>query len=151
MTATFNRRTQIARVHHVQGAALAQWRASIRLAARNAGAVILTAPVFISISFGCVRPQAQTRLLGGKRIPLPKYINARPAVAPDLDKLVRAVLDALTGVCYEDDAQVVSLGARKVYSDRTRILVDYAEQFADWLEEDTPENPSQGQTNLSLL
>ncbi len=32
---------------------------------------------------------------------------------PDLDKLVRGVKDALTGVVYKDDAQVVSINAEK--------------------------------------
>jgi len=36
---------------------------------------------------------------------------------PDLDKLVRCVLDALTGVCYVDDCQVASVCATKAYSD----------------------------------
>lgn len=34
---------------------------------------------------------------------------------PDLDKLVRAVCDALTGITYRDDKQVVELHARKEY------------------------------------
>jgi Holliday junction resolvase RusA-like endonuclease len=44
-------------------------------------------------------------------------ITARPvpSVKPDLDKLVRAVLDALTGIVWRDDAQVVSIIARKRY------------------------------------
>jgi len=33
----------------------------------------------------------------------------------DLDKLCRAILDALTGVAYLDDRQVVELDARKAY------------------------------------
>jgi Holliday junction resolvase RusA-like endonuclease len=32
-----------------------------------------------------------------------------------VDKLCRAVLDALTGILYHDDAQVVSLNASKRY------------------------------------
>ena len=42
--------------------------------------------------------------------------RAMPNVKPDLDKLTRAVFDALTksGI-YQDDAQVVSLRARKTY------------------------------------
>lgn len=32
---------------------------------------------------------------------------------PDLDKLVRALLDALTGVVFEDDSQVVMFAAKK--------------------------------------
>jgi Holliday junction resolvase RusA-like endonuclease len=35
---------------------------------------------------------------------------------PDLDKLVRCVADALTGVLYLDDKQVVDLHARKCYA-----------------------------------
>ena len=37
----------------------------------------------------------------------------RRSDAPDLDKLVRAVLDALTGVVFTDDKQVVALDARR--------------------------------------
>ena len=33
----------------------------------------------------------------------------------DIDKLSRAVLDALTGVAYLDDRQVIQLEARKAY------------------------------------
>ena len=36
-------------------------------------------------------------------------------VKPDLDKLTRLVNDALTGVAYADDAQVVETVSRKVY------------------------------------
>jgi len=35
---------------------------------------------------------------------------------PDLDKLVRATKDALKGILYRDDAQVVDLDAHKVYA-----------------------------------
>ena len=35
----------------------------------------------------------------------------------DLDKLVRAVLDSLTGILYQDDGQVVNLIARKRYEE----------------------------------
>jgi len=34
---------------------------------------------------------------------------------PDLDKLVRGVLDALTGVCYVDDSQVTTIECEKVW------------------------------------
>jgi crossover junction endodeoxyribonuclease RusA len=32
---------------------------------------------------------------------------------PDLDKLVRGVFDALTGVCFTDDSRIVALQAGK--------------------------------------
>ena len=44
---------------------------------------------------------------------------------PDVDKLSRAILDALTGVVWKDDSQVVELRARKQYgvADLCRIAV----------------------------
>ncbi len=44
--------------------------------------------------------------------------RAMPGTRPDLDKLVRAVNDALTGIVFEDDSQVVQdMGSRKMYAD----------------------------------
>lgn len=47
----------------------------------------------------------------------PKSVRKRlyPYVRPDLDKLIRAVLDAITGVIIKDDAQVVDIFAKKLY------------------------------------
>lgn len=39
----------------------------------------------------------------------------------DLDKLVRAVLDAMTAIVYKDDSQVVRMLAMKRYSSPTRL------------------------------
>ena len=39
-----------------------------------------------------------------------------PTGKPDIDKLARAVLDALTGYAYDDDSQVVQLTLQKVYT-----------------------------------
>ena len=41
-----------------------------------------------------------------------------PAVKPDIDKLVRCTLDALSGVAFDDDARIVSLTAHKRYRKR---------------------------------
>jgi crossover junction endodeoxyribonuclease RusA len=40
-----------------------------------------------------------------------------PSVRPDLDKLERAVNDALTGVVFDDDSQIVDSHTHKRYSD----------------------------------
>lgn len=40
-----------------------------------------------------------------------------PVVKPDLDKILRATLDSLTGVIFHDDAQVVEVTTRKIYGD----------------------------------
>jgi len=51
-------------------------------------------------------------------LPRPKSVKRKqPTVKPDLDKLIRGLLDALSGVLYADDAIVVSVAAAKVYED----------------------------------
>ena len=47
----------------------------------------------------------------------------RPHIAPDIDKLTRAVLDAMTGIVYLDDGQVTDLTARKEYGDEPGVLI----------------------------
>ena len=89
------------RVLHSQGSALAGWRSLIGWEARLAGASPHSLPVKITITFTMPRPKTVKR--------------AWPSVAPDLDKLIRAVLDGLTGVAYADDGQVVQIHAQKLY------------------------------------
>ena len=45
------------------------------------------------------------------------------ASRPDLDNLLKGVLDALNGVLYNSDAQVVKLSAAKFYGTQPRIEV----------------------------
>lgn len=67
-----------------------------------------TAPVALTIDV--------MRELPGSR---PKRVSAEPdTVRPDVDNIAKAVMDALNGVAYEDDSQVVSLSVLKC--DRTR-------------------------------
>lgn len=42
---------------------------------------------------------------------------------PDLDKLIRGVFDALTGIIWKDDSQVFDVNARKEYSDSPGVAV----------------------------
>ncbi|HZJ30733.1 MAG TPA: RusA family crossover junction endodeoxyribonuclease [Vicinamibacterales bacterium] len=41
---------------------------------------------------------------------------ALPRGKPDIDKLARSTLDALSGIVFDDDARVASLELRKVYA-----------------------------------
>ena len=45
-----------------------------------------------------------------------KYKDVQHNTKPDLDNLSKAVLDALTGLLYEDDTQITDLGAIKRYT-----------------------------------
>ena len=60
-------------------------------------------------------------------LPLPKAFSKRkvvsalageilPVTRPDLDNYIKVVLDALNGIVWRDDAQVVRVEARKVYA-----------------------------------
>lgn len=58
----------------------------------------------------------------------PKFPGC-PAVAPDCDKLFRAVGDALSNLIYKDDALIVSLRVGKVFADDDRLGVQIE---VDW-------------------
>lgn len=70
-------------------------------------------PVRVQAIFQFVRPKRVTRLA--------------PTVRPDIDKLTRALLDALTGVAYEDDDQVTQLRIDKVYSVTACTIVNISQ------------------------
>jgi crossover junction endodeoxyribonuclease RusA len=70
------------------------------------------ASVAVELVFWLLRPKAHWLKSGVLRDGAPIY----PAQRPDVDKLARLVLDALTGIAYEDDSQVVQLSARKEFA-----------------------------------
>jgi Holliday junction resolvase RusA-like endonuclease len=51
---------------------------------------------------------------------VPEHRRVHPIVKPDIDKLVRAVNDALTSILFVDDCQVVSMTMTKDYCDERR-------------------------------
>ncbi len=57
----------------------------------------------------------------------------RPTVKPDLDNVVKAILDALNGCAYTDDSAIVSIEAVKDYSDKANVFV----MLSDKAEEET--------------
>lgn len=88
-------------------ARLRPWRDSVAWHVRDAMAdtAPLDGPLEVRATFVLPRPQSA-----------PKRRWA-PHKKPDLDKLLRALLDAATvGGAWVDDAQVVAVTARKVYS-----------------------------------
>lgn len=104
-----------ASIHYAQGSGLAVWRNMVNAAARDAwgdGPPVGT-PVGVAITFRMKRPRNHYADLQGtlRR----SAIAEKPSVMPDLDKLVRAILDSLTGIVFLDDAQVTELFACKEY------------------------------------
>ena len=66
--------------------------------------------VKLSLAFYFPRPKSHYRKNSQIK---DEFLNAFPRA--DLDKLVRAVGDALTGVCWVDDSQIAMISAFKVY------------------------------------
>ena len=91
---------------------LAAWTQAVGWAAREARVPLHPRGTAVSINavFQFVRPTSQKG-------------RVEPTVKPDIDKLARALLDALTNVGYVDDAQVVQLQLWKVYGNDARTTV----------------------------
>lgn len=53
--------------------------------------------------------------------------QAFPTKKPDIDNIVKAVLDALNGIAYKDDIQVVRVTATKIYAERAGVHVEIKE------------------------
>lgn len=81
------------------------WRQDVAAQALAAKVPHITiGPVHLTVTFFMPHPVSR-----------PKKCT-HPDVRPDLDKLVRAILDALTGIAWRDDAQVCTIIAAKVYT-----------------------------------
>jgi len=89
------------------------WEQVLKLEAqRHAPAQIFDGPVSVMLTFHMVKPKSY-----------PKTRVLQHTKKPDIDKLVRSFNDAMTGVIWRDDSQVVNLSAMKKYSDTPGVDV----------------------------
>lgn len=82
-------------------------------------AVVLKIDIYFSI------PKSYNK---GKRLAA-ECNSIRPTKKPDIDNVVKSVLDALNGVAYKDDTQVTELSVRKWWTadnDRIDVWIDKA-------------------------
>ena len=47
-----------------------------------------------------------------------------PKRKPDIDNVIKVVLDSLNGIAYKDDAQVVMVSGRKVYGHDPKLIIE---------------------------
>ncbi len=101
-----------------QSAAVKPWREAVKYAARDLDSVVIgdntaglplpdtfTGPLAVTVTFTVPKPKSA-----------PKTRLTYPAKRPDLDKLLRSTLDALTDAgVWADDGLVVELSGRKTY------------------------------------
>lgn len=104
---------------------LRPWRADIRATAAESMGEDPPHPeaVRVHATFHFPRPRSHYGT-GRNAAVVKKTAPTAVAVRPDLDKLTRALLDALTGVAWRDDSQVVALNVAKVYTaERPHVAV----------------------------
>lgn len=82
--------------------ALGPWRERVALAAHSHADGLMGGPIGIRLKFVMPRPKST-----------PKRTTPPAVKRPDIDKISRAILDAITGVLIADDSQVVDLHATK--------------------------------------
>jgi Holliday junction resolvase RusA-like endonuclease len=90
------------------------WKEDIKvqvLSQMKAGPVILEGPLMLQLVFRMTRP-----------VSLPKKV-IHHTKKPDIDNLQKAVKDALKGICYKDDSQIIEVTARKVYDSTPGVWI----------------------------
>lgn len=96
---------------------LKPWRRELAqtamVAMRECGAKMAArgVPISISLSFFFEKPKSERRAALHK------------VTKPDLNKLLRAVLDGLTGIAYADDSQVTECHVAKIFGSPARLEV----------------------------
>lgn len=88
------------------------WRNELARAAIERFASPELGDVHVIVNFCFARPKSHYLKSGELRRGAPPFKKSKP----DIDKLQRSVLDALTGIAWRDDSQVVSVDARKMWS-----------------------------------
>jgi Holliday junction resolvase RusA-like endonuclease len=86
-------------------------------------------PLYFRLLIGVERPQGHFKRDGslsaaGLRAPF-------PTGRPDLDNVCKLVTDALNGLAYRDDAQIVTLLADRCWSDRALVVATFTELSSD--------------------
>lgn len=117
----------IAMVYDQQGRKLKNWQEAIKWAAiahRRAPVTEARQAFRIRLVFQFPRPKNQLTSRGKRTV----KFRPLPTVKPDVDKLTRAVLDALSGTIYKDDAQVTTITARKTYHETPGAWIQIIEE-----------------------
>lgn len=81
-----------------------EWKETIRWQAIHQQSKLLQGAIKMNAKFILERPKSLAKKV--------VYHIKRP----DLDNLVKAVKDALRGICYHDDSQIIELCAKKLYT-----------------------------------
>ncbi len=65
---------------------------------------------------------------GSKAVKFAKLQHiTRPTVKPDIDNYFKCVTDALKGICWVDDNQIVDVEMHKYYDEKPRVEIEIRE------------------------
>ena len=78
-------------------------------------------PFELAVDFHFRRPPSHLTSKGALTKSAPLYPTGRNV--GDTDKLIRSVCDALTGICWYDDSQVVDIVAKKRFASRDQVII----------------------------
>lgn len=97
--------------------------------------IIHTEPLGMIIWFQMPRPQGHYGTGKNEGILKEWAKEKRPTGKPDLSKCVRAIEDALTGIVWKDDSQLVWILPNKRYADKTGAYIEImtADEFEEKL------------------
>jgi len=103
------------------------WRSLVTDAARGAvgDRPVLRGALMVEMTFFRLRPKGHYTKSGG--LSKAGIENPYPTPRPDVLKLARAVEDAMTGVVWADDSQIVTETLRKRWGERALVLVEVEE------------------------
>lgn len=102
------------------------WASAISYTAQQQGCRPVHGPVRIELRFRMPRPKNHYGT-GRNANVLKKGVKTFHTSTPDLDKLIRLVKDALTGVAWSDDSQVAEVKASKTYDECPGVVIEILE------------------------
>lgn len=119
------------KLYHANTKRLIPWRNAIAAAARRHAADVPVGPIELELTFSMGRPKNHYGT-GRNAKTLKPTAPIWHTVKPDVDHLVRAVLDALTqGGVYLDDSVVVDVHGRKFYAEDGLVNSAFGDVLAE--------------------
>jgi Holliday junction resolvase RusA-like endonuclease len=92
---------------------------AVRMAYKAAGGGMMEGPLAMVV-IACFQPP---KSVSKKKLAAMLAGEIRPTKKPDTDNVLKIVADALNGVAYRDDAEIVSAHVAKVYEREPRVIV----------------------------
>jgi Holliday junction resolvase RusA-like endonuclease len=95
------------------------------IALQNKPKELMQGPIVLTIK--CHRGIPKSILSSKKKLGKAMSGELRPTTKPDVDNYAKGIKDALKGVIWQDDSQVVSLTVSKHYSITPRVEIEISE------------------------